>query len=290
MSVGQAQYSAMCYEDGGIVDDLLIYKFSDDHYMLVVNASNIDKDFAWIQSHAEGFDCSLVNESPEWCLLALQGPKAPALLNTITPTDFDAAALKYYTFSHATVAGEADVLVAATGYTGEKGFELYFRKDKVSPEKIWNTLMESGATFGIEACGLGARDTLRLEKGYALYGNDIDKTTNPIEAKMGWLTKVDKGDFVGKQAILKAKEGVSRKLVGFEIQDKSIARHGYEVVDPADSTKVIGVVTSGTRSISLDKSIGMAYVEKDFSAIGTEISIVIRKKQAVAVVSKVPFL
>lgn len=290
MHIGQAQYSAMCYEDGGIVDDLLIYKIAEDHYMLVVNASNIDKDFEWISAQAPSFDCTLVNESSEWCLLALQGPKSPELLNQLTPDAFNAAALKYYTFTFAEVAGQPNILVAATGYTGEKGFELYFKNENNAAEQVWNTLMQKGESFGIEACGLGARDTLRLEKGYALYGNDIDQTTNPIEAKMGWLTKVDKGDFIGKEAILKAKEGVGRKLVGFEIADKSIARHGYDVVHPDLTEEVIGHVTSGTRSISLDKSIGMAYVPMEFAKVGSEISIRIRKKEVKATVAKVPFL
>lgn len=290
IQIGQAQYSAMCYEDGGIVDDLLIYRLAEQRYMLVVNASNIDKDFHWIETQRPKYECNLVNESPEWCLLALQGPKAPDLLNELTPDEFDASALKYYTFSHSTVAGMPDIIVAATGYTGEKGFELYFKNKANVAECIWNALIEKGKSYNIEACGLGARDTLRLEKGYALYGNDIDQTTNPIEAKMGWLTKIDKGDFIGKEAILKAKESVERKLIGFEILDKSIARHGYEVVDPENTESVIGVVTSGTRSISLDKSIGMAYVPLRFAKLETEIVIKVRKKEVKAVVTKVPFL
>lgn len=287
---GQAQYSAMCYEDGGIVDDLLIYKIADEHYMLVVNASNIDKDYEWIAAQAPKFDCTLANESNDWCLLAVQGPAAPSVMNELTPLDLDTNTIKYYTFLQTTVAGQENVILAATGYTGEKGFELYFRKDQADPATVWKAILEAGKEFGIEPCGLGARDTLRLEKAYALYGNDIDQTTNPIEAKMGWLTKVDKGDFIGKQAIIKAKEHQTRKLVGFVIEEKAIARHGFEVVNPENFEENIGVVTSGTMAITMEKSIGMAYVKTDFMAVGTKIAIKIRKKTVFAEVVKVPFM
>jgi aminomethyltransferase len=287
---GQAQYNAMCYEDGGIVDDLLIYKMADEHYMLVVNASNIDKDYAWIAAQAPKFDCTLINESDDWCLLAVQGPAAPALMNEITPPDLDTNTIKYYTFLETNVAGQKNVILAATGYTGEKGFELYFQKDQADPAIIWNAILEAGKPLGIEPCGLGARDTLRLEKAFALYGNDIDNTTNPIEAKMGWLTKVDKGDFIGKAAIINAKANPTRKLIGFVIEERAIARHGFEVVNPENLEETIGVVTSGTMAITMEKSIGMAYVKTDYMAVGSKIAIKIRKKTVNATVVKVPFM
>jgi aminomethyltransferase len=211
-------------------------------------------------------------------------------MNEITPPDLDTNTIKYYTFLETNVAGQKNVILAATGYTGEKGFELYFQKDQADPAIIWNAILEAGKPLGIEPCGLGARDTLRLEKAFALYGNDIDNTTNPIEAKMGWLTKVDKGDFIGKAAIINAKANPTRKLIGFVIEERAIARHGFEVVNPENLEETIGVVTSGTMAITMEKSIGMAYVKTDYMAVGSKIAIKIRKKTVNATVVKVPFM
>lgn len=263
---GKAQYTAMCYEDGGIVDDLLIYKLFDDAgYILVVNASNIEKDFEWIQQNND-FDAELKNQSDDTCLLAVQGPKSIETLQKLTDTDL--SAIKFYSFEMGTLAGFDNVVLSATGYTGEKGFELYFDKNMVDPEAIWNAIMEAGKEFGIEPCGLGARDTLRLEKGFALYSNDITKDTHPLEARMGWLTKLDKGDFIGRDALITAKEnGLTRKLVGLTIDEKrSIPRKDYSIVDEDDNK--IGFVTSGSRSITLGKNIGMGYVAVDHANEG----------------------
>ncbi|WP_441001116.1 glycine cleavage system aminomethyltransferase GcvT [Fodinibius sp. SL11] len=284
---GKAQYSAMCYEDGGIVDDLLVYMLSDNEYILVVNASNIEKDFEWIEKN-NSFDAELANLSDDTCLLAVQGPKAVETLQKLTDTDL--SAIKFYTFELGTLAGFDDVTLSATGYTGEKGFELYFNKDHVDPEAIWNAIMEAGEEFGIEPCGLGARDTLRLEKGFALYGNDITKDTHPLEARMGWLTKLDKGGFVGREALVQAKEkGLQRKLVGLTIDDKrSIPRKGYTIFDEDDNE--IGFVTSGSRSITLGTNIAMGYVSVDYAEGGDTVYVEIRNKKAEATVTKPPFV
>lgn len=287
LTPGKAQYSAMCYEDGGIVDDLLVYMLGENRYMLVVNASNIDKDFSWIADHND-FEAELENRSEEMCLLAVQGPKSVETLQKLTETDL--SSIKFYTFEEGTLAGFDDVILSATGYTGEKGFELYFDKQSVDPQQLWKAVMEAGKTFDIEPCGLGARDTLRLEMGFALYGNDITAETNPLEARLGWLTKLDKEAFIGKPALHKIKEaGVSRKLVGFTLDDRrAIPRSGYDIVD--DDERTIGHVTSGTRSISLDKNIGMGYVPRELAAEGTKIHIRVRNKVAEAEVVKPPFL
>jgi len=285
---GKAQYTAMCYEDGGIVDDLLIYKFYDDAgYMLVVNDSNIEKDYEWITSHND-FDADVKNQSDDTCLLAVQGPKSVETLQKLTDTDL--SDISFYSFEMGTLAGFDNVVLSATGYTGEKGFELYFDKNQVDPEAIWKAIMEAGEEFGIEPCGLGARDTLRLEKGFALYGNDITKDTHPLEARMGWLTKLDKGDFIGRSALLQAKEeGLDRKLVGLKIDDKrSIPRKGYTILDADDNE--IGFVTSGSRSITLGTNIGMGYVAIDHAEEGNTVFVEIRNKTAEATVVKPPFV
>lgn len=285
---GKAQYTAMCYEDGGIVDDLLVYKLFDDAgYILVVNASNIEKDFKWIQQN-NNFDAELRNQSEDTCLLAVQGPKSVETLQKLTDTDL--SAITFYSYEMGTLAGFDDVVLSATGYTGEKGFELYFDKNLVDPEPIWNAIMEAGEKFGIEPCGLGARDTLRLEKGFALYGNDITKNTHPLEARMGWLTKLDKGDFIGRDALLKAKEnGLTRKLVGLTLDDKrAIPRKDYTILDTDDNE--IGFVTSGSRSITLGKNIGMGYVAIDHATEGDTVFVEIRNKKAEATVVKPPFV
>jgi aminomethyltransferase len=283
---GKAQYTAMCYEDGGIVDDLLVYMFSDEEYMLVVNASNIEKDWDWIVSH-NSMNAALENRSDDYALLALQGPKSIEILQKLTDTDV--SAIKFYTFEEGSVAGVKGVIISATGYTGEKGFELYIDTKKADAVKIWNELLTAGEEFGLEPAGLGARDTLRLEMGYALYGNDITKDTNPIEANLGWLTKLEKGDFIGKQAIAEVKEkGKTRKLTGFVIDEgRNVPRSGYRILD--DDGNDIGFVTSGTQSISLNKGIGMGYIHVDHANEGESILIQIREKEVNATVTTPPF-
>jgi aminomethyltransferase len=285
---GKAQYSCMCYPDGGIVDDLIVYKLFDGNgYILVVNASNIDKDLAWINEN-NTFDAQVHNNSDDTALLAVQGPKSVETLQKLT--DLDLSSIGFYSFKMGSLAGMDDVVFSATGYTGEKGFELYFDKNHVDPEKVWNAIFEAGEEFGIEPCGLGARDTLRLEMGYALYGNDITKETHPLEARLGWITKFDKGDFNAKKVLLEKKEaGLDRQLVGFVVDDqRSIPRNGYEIQN--EKGEVIGHVTSGTMSITLGKGIGMGYVEKAYSAEGTTIHIAIRRKTAAAEVTRPPFI
>lgn len=285
---GKAQYTCMCYEDGGIVDDLIVYKLFDDAgYIVVVNASNIEKDFEWITQN-NTFDANVHNQSDDTCLLAVQGPKSVETLQKLT--DLDLSEISFYSYKMGSLAGMENVVYSATGYTGEKGFELYFDKSHADPEKVWNAIMEAGEEFGIEPCGLGARDTLRLEMGYALYGNDITKDTHPLEARLGWITKFDKGDFNGKEALLKKKEeGLSRRLVGFVVEgERNIPRQGYEIQN--DAGEAIGEVTSGTMSITLGKGIGMGYVATDYAEEGTEIEISIRKKTAKATVTRPPFI
>ena len=283
---GKAQYSCMCYQDGGIVDDLIIYRLSENEYMLVVNASNIKKDFDWISSQ-NTMEADFRDRSDDFALLAVQGPKAPEILQKLTEVDL--SGIGFYSFKKGTLAG-AEMIISATGYTGEKGFELYFEHANVSAEDIWNSIMEAGKGEGIEPCGLGARDTLRLEMGYALYGNDITKETHPLEARLGWITKFDKGEFMGKEVLQQKKEeGIKRHLVGFVMEDsRSIPRQGYEILHT--NGEVIGEVSSGTMSITLSKGVGMGYVKKDFAGEGSPIKIRIRNKEADAVVSKPPFI
>jgi aminomethyltransferase len=285
---GKAQYTCMCYDDGGIVDDLIIYKlYNDLGYMAVVNASNIEKDLKWILDN-NSFDAEVINQSDDTCLLAVQGPKSVETLQKLT--DLDLSDIGFYSFKGGKLAGMDNVIFSATGYTGEKGFELYFDKNQVNPDAVWNAIMEAGEEFGIEPCGLGARDTLRLEMGFALYGNDITKETHPLEARLGWITKFEKGDFISKKALQQKKEeGLKRQLVGFEVEGKrNIPRQGYAIQNEAGED--IGEVTSGTMSITLGKGIGMGYVKKEYAAEGTEIYISIRKKAAKATVSKPPFI
>ena len=252
-------------------------------FMLVVNASNIDKDWAWMSKH-NTFDTKMINISDQTTLLAVQGPKAADALQSLT--DIDLKNMKYYTFAKGTLAGVENVLVAATGYTGSGGFELYFNsKDAV---KIWDAIFEAGAEYGIQPIGLGARDTLRLEMGYCLYGNDIDDTTSPIEAGLGWITKTKKGDFNSVEIFKQQRtEGVKRKLVGFEMLERGIPRHDYEIADANGA--IIGKVTSGTQAPSLGKAIGMGYVKTAFAKADTEIFIQIRNKSVKAKVVKTPF-
>ena len=284
---GKAQYSAMCYKDGGIVDDLLIYMLTDERYMVVVNASNIEKDFEWIEQN-NSFDAQLRNNSDRMCLLAVQGPDAVKTLQKLTDTDL--SEIKFYSFKEASFAGYDNMILSATGYTGEKGFEIYFDKNDARPAEVWKSIIEAGREFDIQPCGLGARDTLRLEMGFALYGNDISKETNPLEARMSWLTKLDKESFVGKEALLQVKEqGAKRKLMGFTVEDKrAIPRSGYAIVD--EDEQKIGQVTSGTRSISLNKNIGMGYVPTAKAKVGTKVFIKARNRIAEAEIVKPPFL
>lgn len=282
---GQAQYSCFPNETGGIIDDLLVYCLEENKvYMLVVNASNIEKDWNWISQFNTG-NAELHNISDKTCLLAVQGPNATKILQPLT--EMDILNLKYYTFVKGNFAGVNNVLISATGYTGAGGVEIYFEDKGEDAEKIWNAIFDAGKIAGIKPVGLGARDTLRLEMGYCLYGNDIDDTTSPLEAGLGWITKFTK-DFTARSILEKQKAaGVERKLVGFEMLEKGIPRHGYEIKD--FSGAVIGHVTSGTQSPSLGKAIGMGYVRVPFSTIGSHIYIKVRDKLLQAIVVKIPF-
>jgi aminomethyltransferase len=279
---GQAQYSAMCYPDGGIVDDLIVYRFNKHKYMMVVNASNIEKDYAWAGEHLED-GVTLSDHSDQTALLAIQGPKTLAVLQKLT--DIDLKSIGFYYFKEGKVAG-IDMIISRTGYTGEPGFELYH--DPKDALKLWDTIFEAGKDEDIQAVGLGARDTLRLEMKYALYGNDIDKDTNPIEAGLGWITKLDTDDFIGKDELLKVKEEKPfQRLVAFKMIDRGIPRHGYELFH---EDQKVGKVTSGTMSPSLGIGIGTGYVQREHSKIGTEILMDVRGKKLKAEIVKPPFV
>ncbi|MFT6715730.1 MAG: aminomethyltransferase [Saprospiraceae bacterium] len=281
---GQIQYSCFPNDKGGIVDDLLVYRFSAEKYMLVVNASNIEKDLNWIQKHNENFGVEIRNLSDDYCLFAIQGPKASEALQSLTTIDL--SSIKYYTYKVGYFAGVENLLISGTGYTGSGGFELYVLKKDA--KKVWANIMESGEEFGIKPIGLAARDTLRLEMGYCLYGNDINDTSSPIEAGLSWITKFNK-DFVNKEALLNQKEnGVNRTLVAFELLDRGVPRHDYKVVDTQGSE--IGIVTSGTMSPTLKKGIGLAYVTVEHSKVASEIFIEVRNKSLKAMVVKLPFV
>lgn len=280
---GRVQYSAMCYEDGGIVDDLLVYHMGD-HYMLVINAANIMKDVEWMHKHVTG-DVKLKNRSDDISLLAIQGPKSLATLQKLTQADL--TSVEYYHFVRHKLAG-VDMLISRTGYTGEIGCELYFPSDVQTGEAVWNAVMEAGKEFNIGPVGLGARDTLRLEMGFCLYGHDIEQTTHPLEAGLGWITKLDKGDFIGSAAIRAAKQqGLKRKLVGFTLSEKAFPRQGYPIRSNGSTD---GVVTSGSFSPTLDKAIGMGYVGIEHAKVGTPISIMIRNKEVPGTVAAIPFI
>lgn len=279
---GKAQYSYLPNDKGGIVDDIITYKVSDTEYLMVVNASNIDKDFEWISSQ-NSMNAAFENLSDQYSLLAIQGPKANEAMQSLTNVDL--ANLKFYTFEVGAFAGKENVIVSATGYTGSGGIEIYAKNEDIV--HIWNEVLKAGEQFGIKPIGLAARDTLRLEMGYCLYGNEINDTTSPIAAGLGWVTKFSK-DFVNSENIKADKEnGVATKLIGFELIDRGIPRHDYEIVDAAGN--VIGHVTSGTQSPSLNKGVGMGYVNKEFAKEGTEIFIRIRKNDVKAQVVKTPF-
>ena len=282
---GKAQYSCLTNENGGIVDDLIIYCIEENKvYMLVVNASNIEKDWKWIQTH-NSQKVEMHNISDKTCLLAIQGPNATKILQPLT--DIDIMNLKYYTFVKGRFAGVDNVLISATGYTGSGGIEIYFEDTEGAADKIWTTIFEEGTPAGLKPIGLAARDTLRLEMGYCLYGNDIDDTTSPLEAGLGWITKFTK-DFVAKDILEQQKaEGIQKKLVGLEMIEKGIPRHDYEIKE--NQGAAIGRVTSGTQSPSLNKPIGMGYVDIMYSKIDTHIYIKVRDKLLTAKVVKMPF-
>ncbi|MBE2231806.1 MAG: glycine cleavage system aminomethyltransferase GcvT [Chitinophagaceae bacterium] len=285
LKAGQAQYSCLPNENGGIVDDLLVYCIEENKvYMLVVNASNMEKDWNWISArNTNGVE--MHNISEKTALLAIQGPNATKILQPLTEPDI--INLKYYTFVKGTFAGVDNVLISATGYTGAGGVEIYFEDKDGAADKIWNAIFETGTPQGLKPIGLGARDTLRLEMGFCLYGNDLDDTTSPIEAGLGWITKFTK-EFTSRALFEKQKaEGVSRKLVGFEMVDKGIPRHGYEIKNAAGES--VGVVTSGTQSPSLGKAIGMGYVRPEYAPIDSQIYIQVRDKLLLAKVAKIPF-
>jgi aminomethyltransferase len=290
LGIGDVQYSCLPNGQGGIVDDLLVYRLPEDMcaegeqaFMLVVNASNIDKDWAWISKH-NSYEARMINISDDTGLLAVQGPKAAEALQSLT--DIDLHGMKYYTFAKGRFAGIDNVLVSATGYTGAGGFEIYVKNEDM--ERLWDAVFAAGKDFGIQPIGLGARDTLRLEMGFALYGNDIDDTTSPLEAGLGWITKLNKGDFNDADYLRQQKEaGLSRKLVAFEVLDRRVPRHDYPIEDMEGN--VIGKVTSGTQSPSLDKPIGMGYVATAFAKEGTDIQVVAGGKKLAAKVVKLPF-
>lgn len=282
LTIGKAQYSCLPNDEGGIVDDLIIYKMKEETYLLVVNASNIDKDWDWIQSKND-VGATMRNLSDDYSLLAIQGPKAIEAMQSITSQDL--SAINFYNFVVGDFAGIEHVIISATGYTGSGGFEIYCKNSEV--QQIWDKVFEAGADFGIKPIGLAARDTLRLEMGYCLYGNDIDDTTSPIEAGLGWITKFTK-DFTNSKALKAEKEqGPKRRLIAFELDERGIPRQGYDIVDEAGNS--VGKVTSGTMSPSLSKGIGLGYVPTDFSGVGSKISIQIRKNAIPATVVKLPF-
>ena len=280
---GKVQYAYIPNETGGIVDDFLTYKIDDITYLLVVNASNIEKDWNWISKY-NTYGVEMKDISDETSLFAIQGPKAAEALQGLT--DIELASMEYYSFAKGVFAGVENVIVSATGYTGAGGFEIYVANKDA--QKVWDAVFEAGAKFGIKPIGLGARDTLRLEMGFCLYGNDIDDNTSPLAAGLGWVTKFTK-DFVNSENLKAEKEkGTAQKLVGFEMIDRGIPRHDYEIVDAEGN--VIGRVTSGTQSPSLKKSIGLGYVNSAFSKAGTEIYINIRNQKVKAEIKKAPFV
>jgi len=283
LTIGKAQYSCLPNETGGIVDDLLVYRIKEETYLLVVNASNIDKDWSHISKYNEEIGATMRNISDGFSLLAIQGPKAVEAMQALTSVDL--SSIKFYNFVVADFAGLGNVIISATGYTGSGGFEIYCKNSEV--QQVWDNIFEVGAAYGIKPIGLAARDTLRLEMGYCLYGNDIDDSTSPFEAGLGWITKFTK-DFVNSESLAKIKaHDPERKLIGFELEERGIPRHGYDIVD--GQGKTIGIVTSGTMSPSLEKGIGLGYVPQVFSKVGSKIHIQVRKKAIPATVVKLPF-
>lgn len=283
LEVGKAQYSYLPNEQGGIVDDLIIYQIKEEQYLLVVNASNIEKDWQWISKYNKEFGADLRNISDQYSLLAIQGPKAIEAMQSLT--EIDLSAIKFYHFEVGPFAGIEHVIISATGYTGSGGFEVYCKNEEVG--QLWEKVFEAGKEFGIKPIGLAARDTLRLEMGYCLYGNDIDETTSPLEAGLGWVTKFTK-DFVGSDILKAQKEkGLTNKLIGFKLEERGIPRTDYQITD--NNGNVIGKVTSGTMAPSLGVGIGMGYVPIAYAEPGGTIGIQIRKNQIPATVVKLPF-
>lgn len=281
LEVGQAQYSAFCGHDGAMLDDCIVYRF-EDHYMLVVNASNVDKDRDWISQHTGRFDTQVIDRSEETGLIALQGPRSQAILARLSDADLEN--IRYYHFIEGTVA-DVPAVISRTGYTGEDGFELYLPADRTA--HVWQQILEAGGRDAILPAGLGARDSLRLEMGYALYGNDIDERRTPLEAGLGWVTKLDKREFIGRDAIVKQKEsGIRERLVGFICQERGFPRHGYAVQIDGE---VVGEVTSGIVSPMLQQGIGMAYVPAETARPGTRIDIMVRDKAIPAEIVRPPF-
>jgi len=282
LQIGQAQYSGLLYPTGGFVDDLLVHKISDEHYFLCINASNTDKDVAWMVGNTAQFDAEVVNASPNYSQLAIQGPKALATLQPLV--DVELSAIKYYWFTRGPVDG-VPAIIARTGYTGEDGFEIYF--DPAESERLWEKLLATGKEHGIQPCGLAARNTLRLEAKMALYGNDIDDTTTPYEADLAWIVKLQKGDFIGRDVLAKQKEaGVQRKLVGFEMLERGIARDHYPIfIGDAQ----VGHVTSGSPAPFLKKNIGLAYLPIEHTAVGSRFEVDVRGKRVAAQVVETPF-
>jgi aminomethyltransferase len=279
---GKAQYSCMPNGNGGIIDDLIIYRIANDHYFLVVNASNIEKDWNWISSHND-FGVEMNNLSDEYSLLAIQGPKAAEAMQSLTSIDL--SNMTYYTFQYGTFAGIDNVMVSATGYTGSGGFEIYVKNNDVP--HVWDRVFEAGKSFGIKPIGLAARDTLRLEMGFCLYGNDINDSTSPLEAGLGWITKFTK-DFIDSDFLKSQKEnGISRKLIAFEMVERGIPRHDYRILN--DQNESIGIVTSGTMSPSMKIGIGLGYVDVAHTSMDSEIFIEIREKGIKAKIAKLPF-
>jgi len=281
LGAGEAQYSAMCNDEGGIIDDLLVYKIQEDRFMVVVNASNIDKDFAWMKQHLMP-EVEFRDDSDSIALLAVQGPQSRSTLQKIVSMDLNN--LAYYHFGSGKIGG-IEATISRTGYTGELGYEVYFPAEH--GEKVWRLIFDAGKEFNIMPVGLGARDTLRLEMGYCLYGNDIDQTTNTLEAGLGWITKLNKGEFLGKPVLMKVKsEGLKRKLVGIRIEEKAVPRHGYAI---QAGGKPVGSVTSGTFSPSLEKGIAMGYVTIANAAAGTAVSIDVRGRGVEGKITPLPF-
>lgn len=283
LSQGQAQYSLICYPDGGIVDDTIVYKFGAEHYMLCVNASNAEKDFNWLKEQDQGdLDVTLTDVSNKYALIALQGPNSRAILENLTNCDL--SSLKSFHFDSIELKGIKTIL-SKTGYTGEDGFEIFVEPGKAS--ELWQAIMDEGGPYGLKPAGLGARDTLRLEMKYTLYGNDIDATTSPLEAGLGWVVKIDKGDFTGRDALVNQKnEGIKRKLVCVQVRGKGIPRQGYEIYAGG---KAIGIVTSGTMSPTLGMGIAIAYIDSDYAATSTTVDIMVRGKAIEGIIVAPPF-
>jgi aminomethyltransferase len=285
IAVGQAQYSALCKEDGCVIDDIIVYRRGMDSFLVCVNASNTTKDEQWLRAHLPSSGVVLENESEAYAQIAVQGPKARELVQQVV--DINISQLKYYWFAEGKVLGQPSI-IARTGYTGELGFELYVPSQGAS--KIWSALVEAAQKFGGKPCGLGSRDTLRLEMGYLLYGNDMDESINALECGLGWVTKFSKGEFLGSKALAAQKEaGLKRQIVGLQMVDKAIARHGYKVFSASEGGKELGWVTSGTVGPSINLNVGMAYVTPEFAAVGSDIFVEIRGERKAAKVVKKPF-